>query len=50
MIYFTDRAAQYFKNEYNFINLLHQEMDFSIPAEWHYHATVYTNIHICKYV
>ena len=41
MIYFTDGAAQHFKNEYNFINLLHHEMDFGIPAEWHFHATAH---------
>ena len=41
MIYFTDGAAQHFKNEYNFINLLHHEMDFGIPAEWHLHATAH---------
>ena len=39
MIYFTDEAAQHFKNKYNFINLLHHEMNFGIPAEWHCHAT-----------
>ena len=41
MIYFTDGAAQHFKNKYNFINLLHHEMGFGIPAEWHFHATAH---------
>ena len=41
MIYFIDGAAQDFKNIYNFINLLHHEMDFGIPAEWHFHAAAH---------
>ena len=41
MIYFTDEDAQQFKNKYNFINLLHDEMDFGIPAECHFHATAH---------
>ena len=41
MIYFTDGAAQHFKNKYNFINLLHHEMDLGIPAKWHFHATAH---------
>ena len=41
MIYFTDGAAQHFTNKYNFINLLHHEMDFGIPAEWHFYVTAH---------
>ena len=41
IIYFTDGAVQHLKNKYNFINLLHHEMDFGIPAEWHFHATAH---------
>lgn len=33
VFYFTDGAAQHFKNIFNFINLLNHETDFSIPAE-----------------
>lgn len=38
MFYFTDGAAQHFKNKYNFTNIIHHETDFGIPAEWHYHT------------
>ena len=35
MIYFTDGAAQHFKNKYNFINLLHHKMNFTMNlTEW----------------
>lgn len=41
MYYFTDGAAQHFKNKYNFTNIIHHETDFEIPVEWHYHATAH---------
>ena len=40
IIYFTDGAAQHFKNKHNFQNLHHYE-DFSVEAEWHFHATAH---------
>uniref|UniRef100_A0ABD2WEA9 Uncharacterized protein n=1 Tax=Trichogramma kaykai TaxID=54128 RepID=A0ABD2WEA9_9HYME len=39
IIYFTDGAAQHFKNKNNFTNLKHHEKDFGVPAEWHFSAT-----------
>ena len=33
IIYFTDGAAQHFKNKHNFQNLLHHYEDFSVEAE-----------------
>ena len=45
MIYFTDGAAQHFKNKYNLINLLHHEIDFGIPVEWHFHAIAHGKGH-----
>ena len=35
VIYFTDGAAQHFKNKRNFQNLLHHYDDFAVDAEWH---------------
>ena len=37
--YFSDGAAAQYKNRKNFINLCHHEIDFGIPAEWHFFAT-----------
>ena len=41
VIYFSDGAAQHFKNKYNFINLLNHQSDFGLEAEWHFHATAH---------
>ncbi|KAJ8671084.1 hypothetical protein QAD02_002343 [Eretmocerus hayati] len=41
IIYFTDGASQHFKNKYNFSNLKHHKRDFSLDAEWHFHATAH---------
>jgi len=41
IIYFTDGAAQHFKNKYNFQNVRHHFQDFEIKAEWHFHATAH---------
>ena len=41
VIYFTDGAAQHFKNKRNFQNLLHHYDDFAVDAEWHFHATAH---------
>lgn len=41
VIYFTDGAAQHFKNKYNFQNLIHHYEDFSVEVEWHFHATAH---------
>lgn len=37
--YFTDGAAQHFKNKFSFANLLKHKEDFGIPAEHHFFAT-----------
>ena len=39
MFYFSDGAAAQYKNSKNFINLCHHEIDFGIPAQWHFSAT-----------
>lgn len=39
IIYFTDGAAQHYKNRFNFANLLNHKKDFGIDAEWHFHET-----------
>ena len=39
MVYFSDGAASQYKNRKNFINLCHHEVDFGVPAEWHFSAT-----------
>lgn len=41
IFYFTDDATQYFKNKYNFMNLLSHKKDFGIAAEWHFHVTAH---------
>lgn len=41
IFYFTDFAAQHFKNKNNFSNLLAHKDDFGIEAEWHFHATAH---------
>lgn len=41
LIYFTDGAAQHFKNKYNLKNLQFHKQDFGILAEWHFHATAH---------
>ncbi|KAJ8670828.1 hypothetical protein QAD02_002087 [Eretmocerus hayati] len=41
MMYFTDGAAQHFKNRYDFQNSIHHRDDFSIIAECHFNATVH---------
>lgn len=41
VFYFTDGAAQHFKNKYNFHNLANHYEDFSVQAEWHFHATAH---------
>ncbi len=37
--YFCDGAAAQYKNRNFFINLCHHELDFGVPAEWHFSAT-----------
>ena len=39
IVYFSDGAAQQYKNRKNFSNLCHHELDFSVKAEWHFSAT-----------
>ncbi|KAK3914359.1 Latrophilin Cirl [Frankliniella fusca] len=39
VFYFSDGAAQQYKNKYNVLNLNLHEEDFGVPAEWHYFAT-----------
>ena len=39
VFYFSDGAAAQYKNRKNFINLCHHEVDFGIPAQWHFSAT-----------
>ena len=39
MYYFSDGAASQYKNRKNFINLCFHEVDFGVPAEWHFSAT-----------
>ena len=39
IFYFSDGAAAQYKNRKNFINLCHHEVDFGIPAQWHFSAT-----------
>ncbi|KAE8746813.1 hypothetical protein FOCC_FOCC006448 [Frankliniella occidentalis] len=39
IIYFTDGAAQHFKNRFNFLNLSNHFQYFGVAAEWHFHAT-----------
>ena len=39
VFYFSDGAAAQYKNRKNFINLCHHEIDFGIPAQWHFSAT-----------
>lgn len=41
IIYFSDGAAQHFKNRYNFSNIKEHERDFGIPAEWHFFGTAH---------
>ena len=41
IFYFTDGASQHFKNKSNFANLLANEANFGIPAEWYFHPTVH---------
>ncbi|KAJ8669802.1 hypothetical protein QAD02_014517 [Eretmocerus hayati] len=41
VIYFSDGAAQHFKNKYNFVNLINHKNDFSLEAEWHFNATAH---------
>ena len=35
----SDGCAGQYKNCYNFTNLCHHEVDFGVPAEWHFFAT-----------
>jgi hypothetical protein len=37
--YFSDGAARQYKNKYNFINILHHELDFGVSCSWHFFAT-----------
>ncbi|KAJ1522002.1 hypothetical protein ONE63_002324 [Megalurothrips usitatus] len=37
--YFSDGAAQQYKNKFNIINLTHHQEDFQVRGEWHYFAT-----------
>ena len=39
MFYFSDGATAQYKNRKNFINLCHHEVDFRVPAQWHFSAT-----------
>ena len=39
MFYFYYGAAAQYKIRKNFINLCHHEIDFGIPAQWHFSAT-----------
>lgn len=39
IFYFSDGAAAQYKNRKNFINLCYHELDFGVPAEWHFSAT-----------
>ena len=39
--YFSDGCSGQYKNRKNFVNLCHHEMDFGIPAEWHFFATAH---------
>lgn len=41
IIYFTDGAAQHYKNRFNFSNLMKHKEDFGVDAEWHFHATAH---------
>lgn len=41
IIYFTDGAAQHYKNRFNFLNLLNHKKDFGVDAEWHFHETAH---------
>ena len=38
LYYFTDGAASQYKNFKNINNLLHDERDFGLKAEWHFFA------------
>lgn len=39
LTYFSDGCAAQYKNRFNFLNLLHHERDFGMPASWHFHPT-----------
>ncbi|KAK3931114.1 ARL14 effector protein [Frankliniella fusca] len=39
IIYFSDGAAQQYKNKKNVLNVSYHKEDFGIEAEWHYFAT-----------
>lgn len=39
LIYVSDGAGGQYKNHLNFTNLLMHQIDFGIPAEWHFFAT-----------
>ena len=39
IFYFSDGCAGQYKNRNFFINLCHHELDYGIPAEWHFFAT-----------
>ncbi|KAK3919753.1 ARL14 effector protein [Frankliniella fusca] len=39
VVYFSDGAAQQYKNKKNVINVSYHEEDFGVKAEWHYFAT-----------
>lgn len=41
IIYFTDGAAQHYKNRYQMANLLCHKEDLGVMVEWHCHATVH---------
>ncbi|KYN01836.1 hypothetical protein ALC62_07308 [Cyphomyrmex costatus] len=41
VIYITDGAEQYYKNRFQFANLMCHEEDFGLKAEWHFHATAH---------
>ncbi|KAJ8665461.1 hypothetical protein QAD02_007123 [Eretmocerus hayati] len=41
VIYFSDGAAQHFKNKSNFENLMNHKKDFGLEAEWHFNATAH---------
>jgi hypothetical protein len=39
VLYFSDGAAAQYKNRKNFVNLCYHEVDFGVPAQWHFSAT-----------
>ena len=39
--YFADECAAQYKNFTSFLNLMHHQVDFGVPASWSFHARSY---------